>query len=104
MQGYDEKNVLLLPPRAAGESLPEELQECYLDYCTEVAEKGTHRGAAPAGKAVSESVPGQNSYAVFSPAAEGRCGRGEERHQQFWQCQTPWGRGAALNVACSWST
>lgn len=41
MQGYDEKNVLFLPPRAAGESLPEELQEYYSDYCTELAEKGT---------------------------------------------------------------
>lgn len=41
MQGYDEKNELLLPPRAAGESLPEELQEYYVDYCTQLAEKGT---------------------------------------------------------------
>lgn len=41
MPGYDEKNVLLLPPRAAGEGLPEELQEYYLNYCTELAEKGT---------------------------------------------------------------
>lgn len=47
MQGYDEKNVLLLPPRAAGESLPEELQEHYADYCADLEEKGTFTKDAP---------------------------------------------------------
>lgn len=41
MQGYDEKNALLLPPRAPGEGLPEELQEHYAEYCTQLTEKGT---------------------------------------------------------------
>lgn len=40
MQGYDEKNMLLLPPRGPGESLPEELREYYTDYCSQLNDKG----------------------------------------------------------------
>lgn len=31
MTGYDDKNLLLLPPRAPGEGLPSELLEYYKD-------------------------------------------------------------------------
>ncbi|XP_035521672.1 hydrocephalus-inducing protein homolog [Morone saxatilis] len=36
MQGYDENNILLLPPRAPGESLPEELLDYYKEYCSQL--------------------------------------------------------------------
>ncbi|XP_045894223.1 hydrocephalus-inducing protein homolog [Micropterus dolomieu] len=36
MQGYDENNILLLPPRAPGESLPTELLDYYKDYCSQL--------------------------------------------------------------------
>ncbi|XP_070763174.1 hydrocephalus-inducing protein homolog [Enoplosus armatus] len=36
MQGYDENNVLLLPPRAPGESLPTELLDYYKEYCSQL--------------------------------------------------------------------
>lgn len=41
MQGYDENNILLLPPRAPGESLPTELLVYYKDYCSQL--KGGRR-------------------------------------------------------------
>lgn len=43
MEGYDEKNKLLLPPRAAGESLPEELLEYYKEYCSQQRDDGSFR-------------------------------------------------------------
>lgn len=36
MHGYDENNILLLPPRAPGESLPIELLEYYKEYCSQL--------------------------------------------------------------------
>ncbi|XP_042266839.1 hydrocephalus-inducing protein homolog isoform X2 [Thunnus maccoyii] len=36
MQGYDENNVLLLPPRAPGESLPTELLDYYKEHCSQL--------------------------------------------------------------------
>lgn len=41
MQGYDEKNKLLLPPRAPGESLPKELLEYYKEYCSQLKDDGS---------------------------------------------------------------
>ncbi|XP_075998116.1 hydrocephalus-inducing protein homolog [Genypterus blacodes] len=38
MQGYDEQNMLLLPPRAPGESLPPELLDYYKEYCSKIAD------------------------------------------------------------------
>ncbi|XP_071313817.1 hydrocephalus-inducing protein homolog isoform X2 [Trachinotus anak] len=35
MQGYDENNILLLPPRVPGESLPTELLDYYKEYCSQ---------------------------------------------------------------------
>ncbi|XP_047451812.1 hydrocephalus-inducing protein homolog [Mugil cephalus] len=39
MQGYDENNVLLLPPRAPYESLPPELLDCYKDDSSELKDE-----------------------------------------------------------------
>ncbi|XP_074533739.1 hydrocephalus-inducing protein homolog [Halichoeres trimaculatus] len=36
MHGYDENNILLLPPRAPGESLPIELLDYYKEYCSQL--------------------------------------------------------------------
>ncbi|XP_049928998.1 hydrocephalus-inducing protein homolog isoform X2 [Epinephelus moara] len=36
MQGYDENNILLLPPRVPGESLPTELLEFYRENCSQL--------------------------------------------------------------------
>ncbi|KAK5867885.1 hypothetical protein PBY51_012341 [Eleginops maclovinus] len=36
MQGYDENNMLLLPPRAPGESLTSELLDYYKEHCTQL--------------------------------------------------------------------
>ncbi|KAM6936867.1 hydrocephalus-inducing protein homolog [Xenentodon cancila] len=36
MQGYDEKNVLLLPPRVPGVGLPQEVLDYYNDYCSQL--------------------------------------------------------------------
>ncbi|GAA6221266.1 hydrocephalus-inducing protein homolog [Lates japonicus] len=36
MQGYDENNTLLLPPRVPGESLPTELLNYYKEYCSQL--------------------------------------------------------------------
>ncbi|XP_031731518.1 hydrocephalus-inducing protein homolog isoform X1 [Anarrhichthys ocellatus] len=36
IQGYDENNILLLPPRATGESLPTELLEYYQEHCSQL--------------------------------------------------------------------
>lgn len=47
MQGYDEKNILLLPPRGPGESLPEELREYYTDYCSQMNDKGNLNEYSP---------------------------------------------------------
>lgn len=75
MQGYDEKNVMLLPPRAAGESLPEELQEYYLDYCAELAEKGTITKALYVWVRQCTSPYLLKTHTpVFSPATKGSCG------------------------------
>uniref|UniRef100_A0A8D0AXJ9 HYDIN axonemal central pair apparatus protein n=1 Tax=Sander lucioperca TaxID=283035 RepID=A0A8D0AXJ9_SANLU len=41
MQGYDENNILLLPPRAPGESLPTELLDYYKEYCSQLRDDGT---------------------------------------------------------------
>lgn len=43
MQGYDEKNNLLLPPRAPGESLCQELLEYYTEYCSQSNEDGSFK-------------------------------------------------------------
>lgn len=43
MQGYDERNKLLLPPRAPGESLPKELLEYYKEYCSQLKYDGSFR-------------------------------------------------------------
>lgn len=69
MQGYDEKNELLLPPRAAGESLPEELQEYYVDYCTQLAEKGTFTTELCLYVEQYESTPVNISHACFQPSS-----------------------------------
>ncbi|KAM7413943.1 hypothetical protein PAMA_018980 [Pampus argenteus] len=50
MQGYDENNILLLPPRLPGENLPPELLEYYKERCSqlkddvlsEMAKDGNH--------------------------------------------------------------
>ncbi|XP_053175951.1 hydrocephalus-inducing protein homolog [Scomber japonicus] len=36
MHGYDENNVLLLPPRTPGESLPTELLDYYKEHCSQL--------------------------------------------------------------------
>ncbi|XP_059190373.1 hydrocephalus-inducing protein homolog [Centropristis striata] len=36
MQGYDENNILLLPPRTPGEGLPTELLDFYKDHCSQL--------------------------------------------------------------------
>ncbi|XP_027128846.1 hydrocephalus-inducing protein homolog isoform X3 [Larimichthys crocea] len=36
MQGYDENNRLLLPPRVPGESLPQELLDYYTEHCSQL--------------------------------------------------------------------
>ncbi|CAB1432186.1 unnamed protein product [Pleuronectes platessa] len=38
MQGYDENNILLLPPRVPGESLPRELLDYYKEHCSQLKE------------------------------------------------------------------
>lgn len=43
VEGYDEENKLLLPPRAAGESLPEELLEYYKECCSQQGDDGSFR-------------------------------------------------------------
>lgn len=43
MQGYDEKNNLLLPPRAPGESLSKELLEYYKEHCSQLKDDGIFR-------------------------------------------------------------
>uniref|UniRef100_A0A3B4VD89 HYDIN axonemal central pair apparatus protein n=1 Tax=Seriola dumerili TaxID=41447 RepID=A0A3B4VD89_SERDU len=40
MQGYDENNVLLLPPRVPGEGLPTELLDYYKEYCSQRKDNG----------------------------------------------------------------
>ncbi|XP_037622519.1 hydrocephalus-inducing protein homolog isoform X2 [Sebastes umbrosus] len=44
MQGYDENNILLLPPRAPGESLPTELLDYYKEYCSQLKEDELKEG------------------------------------------------------------
>ncbi|XP_057693166.1 hydrocephalus-inducing protein homolog isoform X2 [Corythoichthys intestinalis] len=39
MDGYDANDVLLLPPRDAGESLPVELMDFYKDHCSRLKDK-----------------------------------------------------------------
>nr|XP_029134421.1 hydrocephalus-inducing protein homolog [Labrus bergylta] len=39
MQGYDENNTLLLPPRAPGESLPKELLDYYKEYSSQLKDE-----------------------------------------------------------------
>lgn len=43
MRGYDEKNNLLLPPRAPGESLCQELLEFYTESCSQQNEDGSFK-------------------------------------------------------------
>ncbi len=43
MQGYDENKILLLPPRAPGESLPKELLDYYKEYCSQLKDDGSFR-------------------------------------------------------------
>lgn len=43
MQGYDENNTLLLPPRVPGESLPTELLNYYKEYCSQLKDDGSFR-------------------------------------------------------------
>uniref|UniRef100_UPI003AADF4DB hydrocephalus-inducing protein homolog n=1 Tax=Centroberyx gerrardi TaxID=166262 RepID=UPI003AADF4DB len=38
MQGYDEHNILLLPPRAPGDTLPPELLDHYKEHCTQLTD------------------------------------------------------------------
>ncbi|XP_034444093.1 hydrocephalus-inducing protein homolog [Hippoglossus hippoglossus] len=38
MQGYEENNTLLLPPRVPGESLPRELLDYYKEHCSQLKE------------------------------------------------------------------
>ncbi|XP_030621187.1 hydrocephalus-inducing protein homolog [Chanos chanos] len=40
IKGYDEQNILLLPPRAPGETLPPELLEYYEEHCSPEKEQG----------------------------------------------------------------
>ncbi|XP_026221932.1 hydrocephalus-inducing protein homolog [Anabas testudineus] len=44
MQGYDENNILLLPPRAPGESLPTELLDYYKEYCSQLKDDANKDG------------------------------------------------------------
>lgn len=43
MKDYDENNILLLPPRAPGESLPTELLDYYNEYCSQLKDDGSYR-------------------------------------------------------------
>ncbi|XP_075327326.1 hydrocephalus-inducing protein homolog [Odontesthes bonariensis] len=43
MQGYDEKNTLLLPPRLPGEGLPTELLDYFKDYSSQLKDDGSFR-------------------------------------------------------------
>ncbi|KAF7656194.1 hypothetical protein LDENG_00045050 [Lucifuga dentata] len=38
MQGYDEQNMLLLPPRTPGDTLPTELLDYYKEYCSKITD------------------------------------------------------------------
>ncbi|KAM7396206.1 hypothetical protein PAMP_019263 [Pampus punctatissimus] len=40
MQGYDENNVLLMPPRVPGENLPPELLDYYKEHCSQLKDDG----------------------------------------------------------------
>uniref|UniRef100_A0A3Q3MLA1 HYDIN axonemal central pair apparatus protein n=1 Tax=Mastacembelus armatus TaxID=205130 RepID=A0A3Q3MLA1_9TELE len=42
MQDYDENNILFLPPRAPGESLPAELLDYYEEYCSQLKDNGSY--------------------------------------------------------------
>ncbi|XP_040894088.1 hydrocephalus-inducing protein homolog [Toxotes jaculatrix] len=44
MQGYDENNTLLLPPRVPGESLPTELIDYYKEYCSQLKDDEVKAG------------------------------------------------------------
>ncbi|KAF3689156.1 Hydrocephalus-inducing protein Hy-3 [Channa argus] len=44
MQEYDENNILLLPPRAPGESLPTELLDYYKEYCSQMEDYANEVG------------------------------------------------------------
>ncbi|CAJ1057505.1 hydrocephalus-inducing protein homolog isoform X2 [Xyrichtys novacula] len=44
MQGYDENNMLLLPPRAPGDNLPVELLDYYKEYCSQLKEDELKEG------------------------------------------------------------
>ncbi|XP_026166304.1 hydrocephalus-inducing protein-like isoform X3 [Mastacembelus armatus] len=44
MQDYDENNILFLPPRAPGESLPAELLDYYEEYCSQLKDNELEAG------------------------------------------------------------
>nr|XP_055030475.1 hydrocephalus-inducing protein homolog [Misgurnus anguillicaudatus] len=44
MKGYDAHNVLLLPPRAPGDTLPQELLNFYTEYCSQEAKQEPGEG------------------------------------------------------------
>ncbi|KAK2841889.1 hypothetical protein Q5P01_012089 [Channa striata] len=44
MQDYDENNILLLPPRGPGESLPTELLDYYKEYCSHLKDDAKEVG------------------------------------------------------------
>lgn len=41
LKGYDAQNVLLLPPRVAGEPLPPEVLDYYKEYSSQEPKQGT---------------------------------------------------------------
>ncbi|KAI3371721.1 hypothetical protein L3Q82_024292, partial [Scortum barcoo] len=46
MHDYDENKTLLLPPRAPGESLPKELLDYYMEYCSQLKDNAELRAGS----------------------------------------------------------
>ncbi|XP_068458365.1 hydrocephalus-inducing protein homolog isoform X2 [Clinocottus analis] len=51
MQDYDKNNILLLPPRAPGESLPAELHDYYQEYCSQLKDDAELKDGLEEGEA-----------------------------------------------------
>ncbi|KAM9854716.1 hydrocephalus-inducing protein homolog [Aulostomus maculatus] len=62
MQDFDKNNQLLLPPRAAGESLPKELLDYYRDHCTQLKD---HVLSDMAEKGIGELTPVSRAVACY---------------------------------------
>ncbi|XP_069028847.1 hydrocephalus-inducing protein homolog [Embiotoca jacksoni] len=52
MPGYDDNNMLLLPPRTPGDSLPAELLDYYQDYCSQLKDHAELKADLDEGEAV----------------------------------------------------